>query len=187
MAATNRDLKAKMARGEFREDLYFRLCVVELAMPSLSQRQEDLPLLVDYFLDRYCGRYGREKKLLAPDVMSQLMAHEWKGNVRELENAVKRAVVMSTGTAITMSDLGWKPQECVAGLPTDDLTTIPYRDAKESVLAQFSTRYLEKALEKSGGNVTQAAHASGMERQSFQQVMRKYSIRSDTFRKGAMN
>ncbi len=187
MAATNRDLKEKMARGEFREDLYFRLCVVELPMPSLSQRQEDLPLLVDHFLDRYCGRYGREKKLLAPDVMPQLMAHAWKGNVRELENAVKRAVVMSTGTAITMSDLGWKPQECVAGLATDDLTTIPYRDAKESVLAQFSTRYLEKALEKSGGNVTQAAHASGMERQSFQQVMRKYGIRSDTFRKGAMN
>jgi DNA-binding NtrC family response regulator len=187
MAATNRDLKEKMARGEFREDLYFRLCVVELPMPSLSQRQEDLPLLVDHFLDRYCGRYGREKKLLAPDVMPQLMAHAWKGNVRELENAVKRAVVMSTGTAITMSDLGWKPQECVAGLAADDLTTIPYRDAKESVLAQFSTRYLEKALEKSGGNVTQAAHASGMERQSFQQVMRKYGIRSDTFRKGAMN
>lgn len=187
LAATNRDLKEKMALGEFREDLYFRLCVVDLPMPALSERREDLPLLVDHFLDRYCGRYGREKKLLAPDVMPQLMAHDWKGNVRELENAVKRAVVMSTGTAITMGDLGWKRMECVADLETDDIIAIPYRDAKESVLAQFSTRYLEKALEKSGGNVTQAAHASGMERQSFQQVMRKYGIRSDTFRKGAIN
>jgi len=86
-----------------------------------------------------------------------------------------------------MSDLGWKTGTCVAGLETDDLTTIPYRDAKESVLVQFSTRYLEKALEKSGGNVTQAARQSGMERQSFQQVMRKYGIRSNTFRKGAIN
>jgi len=187
LAATNRDLKEKMALGEFREDLYFRLCVVDLPMPALSERREDLPLLVDHFLDRYCGRYGREKKLLAPEVMPQLMAHDWKGNVRELENAIKRAVVMSTGTTITMGDLGWKQMECVADLETDDIIAIPYRDAKESVLAQFSTRYLEKALEKSGGNVTQAAHASGMERQSFQQVMRKYGIRSDTFRKGAIN
>ena len=187
LAATNRDLKEKMARGEFREDLYFRLCVVDLPMPPLSERREDLPLLVDHFLDRYCGPNGRGKKLLAPDVMPQLMAHDWKGNVRELENAVKRAVVMSTGTAITMGDLGWKPKECVAGLETDDIITIPYRDAKESVLAQFSIRYLEKALEKSGGNVTQAARQSGMERQSFQQVMRKYGIRSDAYRKGAIN
>jgi DNA-binding NtrC family response regulator len=182
VAATNRDLKAKMALGEFREDLYYRLCVVELPMPALTERQEDLPLLVDHFLDRYCGQYGREKKRLAPDVMPQLMAHEWKGNVRELENVVKRAVVMSTGTAITMSDLGWKAGTCVAGLETDDLTTIPYREAKASVLAQFSTRYLKKALEKYGGNVTQAARASGLERQSFQQIMRKYGLRSDTFR-----
>ena len=76
LAATNRDLKAKMATGEFREDLYYRLCVVELPMPALAERQEDLPLLVDHFLDRYCGKYGREKKRLAPDVMPQLMAHE---------------------------------------------------------------------------------------------------------------
>jgi DNA-binding NtrC family response regulator len=176
-----------MATGEFREDLYYRLCVVELPMPALAERQEDLPLLVDHFLDRYCGKYGREKKRLAPDVMPQLMAHEWKGNVRELENVVKRAVVMSTGAAITMNDLGWKEGTCVAGLETDDLTSIPYRDAKASVLTQFNTRYLEKALEKSGGNVTQAARASGLERQSFQQIMRKYGLRSDTFRKGAID
>ncbi|MEE4112772.1 MAG: helix-turn-helix domain-containing protein, partial [Desulfobacteraceae bacterium] len=159
--------------------------VVELPMPALAERQEDLPLLVDHFLDRYCGKYGREKKRLAPGVMPQLMAHEWKGNVRELENVVKRAVVMSTGAAITMNDLGWKEGTCVAGLETDDLTTIPYRDAKASVFRQFNTRYLEKALEKSGGNVTQAAHASGLERQSFQQIMRKYGVRSDAFRKSA--
>ena len=187
LAATNRDLKEKMAQGQFREDLYYRLCVVDLPMPSLAERREDLPLLVDHFLDRYCGAYGREKKDLATDVMPQLMAHDWKGNVRELENAVKRAVVMSTGTIITLQDLGWKSQECVADLQTDDMITIPYREAKESVLAQFSTRYLQKALEKSGGNVTQAARLSGMERQSFQQVMRKYGIRSETFRKSAIN
>lgn len=185
VAATNRDLEDKMARGEFREDLFYRLCVVDLKMPSLSERREDLPLLVDHFLDRYCGRYGRGKKPLAPDVMPQMMSHEWKGNIRELENIVKRAVVMSTGTMITLKDLGWTPQECVAALESEDLSAIPYREAKESVLAQFTTRYLETALERSSGNVTQAAKASGLERQSFQQIMRKYGILSEPFRKSA--
>ena len=186
LAATNRDLKEKMARGEFREDLYYRLCVVELPMPALAERPEDLPLLVDHFLDRYGALYGQGKKGLAPDVMPQLMSHQWKGNVRELENVIKRAVVMSTGTAITLRDLGWQPRECVAGIEADDVSTIPYRDAKASVMTQFSTRYVEKALENSGGNVTQAARASGLERQSFQQIMRKYGIRAEPFRKGAI-
>jgi DNA-binding NtrC family response regulator len=186
LAATNCDLKDKMARGGFREDLYYRLCVVDLPMPPLSDRREDVPLLVDHFLDHCALRYGQEKKSLAPDVMPQLMDHEWKGNVRELENAIKRAVVMSAGTTINIPDLGWKTPECVAGLATDVLSDASYRDAKESVLAQFSTRYLEEALRKSGGNVTRAALASGLERQSFQQIMRKYGVRSDAFRKSAI-
>jgi DNA-binding NtrC family response regulator len=186
LAATNHDLKEKMARGEFREDLYYRLCVVELPMPALAERPEDLPLLVDHFLDRYGTLYGRGKKRLAPGVMSQLMAHQWKGNVRELENVIKRGVVMSPGEAISSEDLGWQPRECVAGIEADDLSTIPYRDAKASVMAQFSTRYVEKALQNAGGNVTRAARASGLERQSFQQIMRKYGIRAEPFRKGAI-
>jgi DNA-binding NtrC family response regulator len=155
-------------------------------MPSLTERREDLPLLVDHFLDHYGRRYGREKKRLAPDVMPQMMSHEWKGNVRDLENVIKRAVVMSTGSTITLADLGWKTRECVAALESDDLATRSYREAKEAVLAQFSTRYMEQALEKSDGNVTQAAQASGLERQSFQQIMRKYGIRSESFRKSAI-
>jgi len=185
LAATNRDLKEKMAIGEFREDLFYRLCVVDLPMPSLAERREDLPLLVDHFLERCALRYGQEKKPLAPDVMPQLMQHEWKGNVRELENTIKRAVVMSAGAAITIADLGWKPRECVAGLEAEDLSSLPYREAKESVLAQFSTRYLKEALRNTRGNVTRAAQASGLERQSFQQIMRKYGVRSDAFRKSA--
>ena len=186
VAATNSDLKAKMAQGEFREDLYYRLCVVDLHMPSLAERPEDVPLLVDHFIERYSRRYDREKKILSSEVMPQLMAHDWKGNVRELENVVKRAVVMSAGNTITLDDLGWKAGQCVATLEAGGLVDQPYRDAKEAVLAQFSTRYIEEALENSGGNVTQAARASGLERQSFQQIMRKYGIRSESFRKGAI-
>jgi len=186
VAATNSDLKEKMAQGEFREDLYYRLCVVDLHLPSLTERREDIPLLVDHFLERYSRRYEQEKKLPAPDVMPQLMAHDWKGNVRELENVIKRAVVMSSGQVITLDDLGWKSSRCVAALETGQLADQPYREAKEAVLAQFSTRYIEEALANSDGNVTQAARASGLERQSFQQIMRKYGIRSESFRKGAI-
>jgi DNA-binding NtrC family response regulator len=92
---------------------------------------------------------------------------------------------MSAGQIVTIAELGWKARECVAGLEAGDLSELPYREAKESVLAQFSTRYLEEALRRSGGNVTRAAHDSGLERQSFQQIMRKYHIRSDVFRKSA--
>jgi DNA-binding NtrC family response regulator len=117
--------------------------------------------------------------------MPQLLRHEWKGNVRELENVIKRACAMSPGNTITFADLGWRDQECVADLDADDLNDLSYREAKENVLAQFSTRYLEEALRKTDGNVTRAARASGLERQSFQQIMRKYGIRSEAFRKGA--
>jgi DNA-binding NtrC family response regulator len=154
-------------------------------MPPLSERRDDLPLLVEHFLERCALRFGQDKKTLAPDAMAQLMGHEWNGNVRELENTIKRAVVMSPGTTITAADLGWKSPECVANLDTDDLSELPYRDAKESVLAQFSTRYLEEALRRTNGNVTRAARASGLERQSFQQIMRKYGVRSEAFRKSA--
>jgi DNA-binding NtrC family response regulator len=182
LAATNRDLKAKMTTGEFREDLFYRLCVVDLPMPPLSARREDIPLLVNYFLERHGSGSPGEKKELAPDVMPQLVGHDWKGNVRELENVVKRAVVMSVGPAITLKDLGLEAGECVAALDAGAASAMPYREAKASVLAQFSRRYLVSALEKSGGNVTRAARASGMERQSFQQIMKKYGIRSDAFR-----
>ena len=185
VAATNSDLKARMETGEFREDLYYRLCVVEVHMPPLSERPEDIPLLVDHFLERHSRDLGSEPKRLAPALLTQFVKHTWPGNVRELENLIKRGVVMSGGEEVTPQAVGWQAAACVADLETADLTAIPYREAKEDVLSQFNRRYIREALEKTGGNVTQAARLSRIERQSFQQVMRKYNIRSESFREGA--
>ncbi len=185
VAATNSDLKARMAAGEFREDLYYRLCVVEVAMPPLSARPEDIPLLVDHFLARHNLAAGETPKRVPPEMLAQLVAHPWPGNVRELENLIRRGVVMSAGEDVTPEAIGWPAAACVADLETDDLSAIPYREAKEAVLSQFNRRYIRRALEMTGGNVTRAAKRSCIERQSFQQIMRRYDIRSDAFRTGA--
>ncbi len=185
VAATNSDLKARMEKGDFREDLYYRLCVVEVKMPSLSERLEDIPLLANHFLARNSTGTGENAKYLTPALLEQFLCHAWPGNVRELENLVKRGVVMSGGEEVTAAAVGWESAGCVANIAVDDLSAIPYREAKENVLSQFNRRYIREALEKTAGNVTQAARRSRIERQSFQQIMRKYDIRSDAFRKGA--
>ncbi len=185
VAATNSNLKARMETGEFREDLYYRLCVVEVHMPSLGERPEDIPVLVDHFLERHSRDLGGDPKHLAPALLAQFANHAWPGNVRELENLIKRGVVMSGGEEVTPEAVGWQAAACVVDLDTTDLTTIAYRDAKQDVLSQFNQRYIREALEKTGGNVTQAARLSRIERQSFQQIMRKYDIRSEPFRTGA--
>jgi DNA-binding NtrC family response regulator len=185
IAASNRDLKAKMARGEFREDLYYRLCVVELPMPALNARREDIPLLVEYFLAKYGREYGREQVRPSPDLLQQCQKHDWQGNVRELENTLRRGLAMTSGSLLTPQDVGWRKEGCVAAIEAEALTDVPYREAKDTVLAQFNRRYITEALRRTGGNVSQAARLSNIERQSFQQVMKKCGIRAEGFREGA--
>lgn len=185
IAATNRNLKRKLEDQEFREDLYYRLCVVELSLPSLKDRREDIPLLADFFIDRFCKEFERPRKIISPEVMSRFMAHDWKGNVRELENVIKRAVVMSSNEEVSLADIGWNEPLSPSRVCSEGVTALPYREAKQALLETFNTRYVRDALEKSGGNVTHAAQASGLERQSFQQIMRKCRIRSDAFRADA--
>ncbi len=96
VAATNRDLEAAMARGEFREDLYYRLNVVEIKVPPLRERREEIPALVAWFLGKFNAQYGRHKQL-APETLTRLMEHTWSGNVRELENIIRRMVVLADG------------------------------------------------------------------------------------------
>jgi len=96
IAATNRDLEQALVRGEFREDLYYRLNVVELLVPPLRERREEIPLLAAWFLDRFNEQYGRQKQL-SPDTLARLTAHTWSGNVRELENTIRRMVVLADG------------------------------------------------------------------------------------------
>jgi DNA-binding NtrC family response regulator len=182
IASTNCDLKARVAERQFREDLYYRLNVVNLRMPTLRERIEDLPLLINHFLAEACRAYDRSPKQVSPELMQRFLDHPWEGNVRELENVIKRAVVMSPGDIVHPEDIGWGPSTPVATGFTSGPDLAPYHEMKKTVLTSFNRDYVSQALRASGGNVTQAAKMAGLERQSLQQIMKRYGIRSDDFR-----
>ena len=186
LAATNQDLEAKMARGEFREDLFYRLNVMTVTLPTLAQIKEDIPLLAQHFLVKYSQEYDREGMEFTPEALQCLMRRQWKGNVRQLQNIINRAVLLADNRKITPHELtsfeeNTKTLETQGQVPAC-VYNLPYRQAKEEVIGPFTSAYLRHCLAASKGNVTAAARASDMERQAFQRLMRRYDINADTFR-----
>ncbi len=181
IASTNQNLQEKIAKGEFREDLYYRINVVSIHMPSLREMREDIPLLAVHFLNRYIEEAGLPFKTLAPETIFALMESAWKGNVRQLQNAVKRAAALSSEEVIRPEQFDIDDHH--SGFLNSQFGEIPYSLAREQLLRSFTTRYITELLTRTGGSVSAAALASGLERQSFQHLMRKYGIRSDQFRK----
>jgi DNA-binding NtrC family response regulator len=191
IAATNQDLEAGVHAGRFREDLYYRLRVVELVIPPLHERREDIPLLAEHFLKEAATRFGREAKLLTADALRACVGHQWKGNVRELRSALEQALLLAPGAEITPADLFGAaaqsstavPQDPSTGLRTgsgpvtQDSTPLSFREAKDRVVATFEREFLVQALRRHGGNITKAAEEIGMYRQNFQQKMRELGIR----------
>lgn len=165
VAATNINLRDAMAHGRFREDLYFRLCVVNIAVPSLAERASDIPLLANSFLSRYAGEFGKPVKGFSPSAMNALMGHAWIGNVRELENRVKRAVVMAEGKLVTPTDL-----DLAEGGDEPSLSLKNVRDEREKDLVGL-------ALEKHGGNISKAAAELGISRPTLYQLMKRYGLK----------
>ncbi|MBW1740531.1 MAG: sigma-54-dependent Fis family transcriptional regulator [Deltaproteobacteria bacterium] len=182
IASTNSDLRSKMDTREFREDLFYRLNVVNVEMPPLRERKEDIPLLVHHFLDKYCTKFNRKKKQISSDLMQLFLERNWEGNVRELKNTIKGAVVMAPEDWIRIEDIGWHRFTESQTSPTDELSALPYREAKQRVLKRFNVNYISNALRQTSGNVTKAAQQCGLERQSLQQIMKKCGIKSIDFR-----
>jgi two-component system nitrogen regulation response regulator NtrX len=183
LAATHRDLEADVKRGRFREDLYYRLKVVEIAIPALRERREDVPALVDRFLGDLAERLGRPKKAIRAAALARLAAWAWPGNVRELRNVVEQAAVLATGDAIEEADLRLAQPE--AETPGDaggpDLS---FAEAKRRTVLDFERRYLLGALRQHGGNISRAAAAIGMVRQSLQQKIRELGLRDAEWTNG---
>jgi len=180
IAATNQDLEAQVRAGRFREDLYYRLRVVELGIPPLSERREDVPLLVDRFLKEAAGRFRRPAKPLTADAMRACVAHHWKGNVRELRSAVEQALLLAPGAEITEVDLlGDKNAAPNATNHTAAAMPVSFREAKDRVVADFERAFLVQALRRNAGNITKAAEEIGMYRQNLQQKMRELGITAD--------
>ncbi len=183
IAATNQDLEAGVKAGTFREDLYYRLKVVEIVLPALGERRDDIPLLIDCFLKSAAQRFGREPKPLTGEALREALAHDWPGNVRELKSAVEQALLLSAGQEITTGDLlgagSGENGAIYASMPAVGDQPPTFREAKERTVQDFERRFLEDALRRSGGNITRAAEAVGMYRQSFQQKMRELGLSAD--------
>jgi len=178
VAATHRDLESDVKAERFREDLYYRLRVVEVEIPPLRERLEDLPLLVSRFLSQVAERLGREKKPISEVAMARLARHPWPGNVRELRNAVEQAAVMASGNEIEEEDLRLD----ASTLPVRSLSpqhAATFTDAKKLAVEQFERDYLLRALRQNGGNISRAAEAIGMVRQSLQQKIRELGLRDE--------
>jgi DNA-binding NtrC family response regulator len=177
IAATNHDLEALVRQGRFREDLYYRLKVVELVIPPLAERREDIPLLIQRFLTDAAQRFNRPVKPLADDALRACMTHPWKGNVRELKSVVEQALLLAVGDEITAADLlgGVGPARPTDGRATASLPA-NFKDAKQQIVEEFERGFLTSALARHGGNITKAAEEIGMYRQNLQQKMRELGI-----------
>lgn len=185
LASTNQDLERKIKEGVFREDLFYRLNVVTVTMPSLKDIPEDIPILAHHFLKIYASEYGKNKLEFTSEALKCLERRQWKGNIRELQNTIKRAVLLSSDNIINLSDIYTEEKDAERERPWETVACLEqssYNDAKEQVVGLFTKMYLLRALKRTVGNVTEAANISGMERQAFQRLMRRYGVRSDEFR-----
>jgi two-component system, NtrC family, response regulator HydG len=182
VAATHRDLPKLVKVGRFREDLFYRLNVINVPLPSLRERVEDIPLLAHHFLRRYAERLAKKVKTLAPEAIELLCGYRWPGNVRELENAIERAVVLCRADSITPVDLPpavtGRTAPLVRELPASGDETawlsLSYASAKEQALRRFEKSYVETLMRACDNNISAAARKAGMDRSNFKRVLRKY-------------
>jgi DNA-binding NtrC family response regulator len=183
IAATHRDLKAEVAAGRFREDLFYRLNVFPVVLPALRDRREDVPLLTAHFLEKYAGATRKELTGFDGQALRLLTGYRWPGNVRELENAVERAVAVSGGPFITAADLPSDLKgEREGAVPGEVLVKMPYREVVDLACDRVSRDYLVALMKEFKGHVTHAAERAGMERESLHRLLKRYGIRADDFK-----
>lgn len=196
IAATNQDLEARVVQGRFREDLYYRVKVVEIRVPPLRERREDIPQMVQHFIRDACYRFGLPEKQLAPAAMRACVEAPWRGNARALKSTLEQAVILSSATEISADELfsGSSPDGVHAPVERapaaksyaeDAITT--FREAKEKFVEQWERDFFLGALRATGGNISRAAERAGMYRQSFQQKMRELGISPSDIGIGAAN
>ena len=182
IAATNRDIESEVKRGAFREDLFFRLNVATVHLPPLRERMEDIPLLANYFLMKYNNEIKKSVKAFSDGAMDILHQYSYPGNVRELENLIERAVMLTKGEVIlpdVLQDMFVASSTKPTSLP---IISPVFSKSRDHLLAVFEKQFLLEQLKKHHGNVTAAASGSRMTRQNFQRLMKKHGVRAEPFR-----
>ncbi len=177
ISASNRDLEAAVANKVFRDDLFYRLNVVSIKLPPLRERSGDIPLLTHHFLQEFGKSMIRPVSGISPEAMDRLECYRWPGNVRELQNVIERALSMCEDDKITVTDL--PDHICNADdRPAADPILLPLREARRCWLDPLEKEYLEKLLQRHGGNISEAARAAEIDRQTIYRMLKKYEIRS---------
>ncbi len=180
ISSTSRDLEREMANGNFREDLYHRLNVVPLRVPGLAERREDIPDLVNYFIDQIAQSSGLPPRKVGDDAIAVLQAHDWPGNVRQLRNNVERLMILSGGDPDTVIAADMLPDEIGSSVPfptnggSEHLMSLTLRDAREI----FEREYLIAQINRFGGNISRTAEFVGMERSALHRKLRALGVTS---------
>jgi DNA-binding NtrC family response regulator len=172
ITATNRDLEVLVARGSFRQDLYYRIAVFPLHLPPLRERPDDIPLLVHHFVHKYRGRLGKQIDGVSPGAIARFAAHAYPGNVRELENKVQQAMVVAAGRMVEDVDVTPPPR---LGTGRVDLSR-PFRELKHEAIDAFETAYLTELLRTHRGNLASAARAAGMDRKNLWALVIRHGL-----------
>ncbi len=179
LSATNRDPEALVAAGKFREDLYYRINVIDIALPPLRERAGDITLLAHMFLKKYGFIGGRELRGFEPETLRVLEAYTWPGNVRELQNVIERACVLAENDLITVYDL---PTHIRAARSTDRTPitaggTVTLKELKARWIKQLESAYLDDLLKRQGGNISHAARVAGVDRKTIHRLLNKHHLR----------
>lgn len=179
VSATNRDLKAAVRKKQFREDLYYRLCMVEIHLPPLRDRVGDLPLLIEHFLSQWSTRYGKTLPRLTPAAFCLLESHDWPGNIRELENVLGYACMMTTRDTIDVEDLPPYLADPAVALRVPGFPVV-HSDAekpvREGLLEECESRLIRRALDQANWNESKAARALGTTRDRIRYRVKKYQL-----------
>jgi DNA-binding NtrC family response regulator len=176
IASTNRPLEQKIRAGEFREDLFYRLNVLTIVTPPLRERVDDIPLLADHFLSVCCTEMRLPPKRFSPEATVCLCGRPWPGNVRELQNFIRRLAVFCPGAMVEPFHLRFVDGQDECATCPGEVPLIPYKEAKNLILEDFTRRYVERLLDGTRGNISEAARVSGLERVSLQKILRRLGI-----------
>ena len=179
IAATNKDLFQCIALGTFREDLFYRLNVINIRLPSLKERLADIPELVDFFSRRYHAKFNKEYKPFSKRFMGKLMQYSWPGNVRELQNLIEKVVVLNDESVIDVetgsnkSKINLENKEYIS----EGMLNMDYKSAKEMILESFEREYFTALLNRADGNISEAARISGMHRKNLFVKLRNLGLK----------
>jgi two-component system nitrogen regulation response regulator NtrX len=179
MSSTSKNLEAEIAAGKFREDLYHRLSVVPIRVPPLAERREDIPMLVEYFMEQISQATGLPKRRIGEDAMAVLQSHDWPGNVRQLRNNIERLMILAGGDPDAVVDSSMLPPDVGSMVPSmpngnggEQLMGLPLRDAREV----FEREYLVAQISRFGGNISRTAEFVGMERSALHRKLKALGI-----------